>query len=941
MNNVRRLFGAATTGTSTTAIETSYASYEPTSSTTWTPQLSASSGFPSPNPAMGTQRPTRTPSPPPPPKLSMNPSITNINRLPNRQNSVPLSPDDERSASRRTNSVHSVNSQSVRTGASKKHRPGHSKALSSFSRKLANGTASPPLPNLPAVTKPKDELIIELLASEAVVDSRNYEILGTEQLEELKRELNILSGRVAAATKKVTLETKLRDAALSLDKVQSAHRRADSKGANGLSPSPALEAANVKVHNAQMELSKQVERYNEVQRQLLEHRSAVLSYSLNRLESMLKPQGESHDGSSGRTTPANQAGNMSTYGGDLSPTSAVTNMSLSHRQKFEGAHFFAGHANSKSPYSQKSTKSSAQVAAMEEQLASAEKALKESKEEEEALRQEAENLRRENQLATEDLSKKMQEADDTISDLRTELQRMSSSSKKLRVLEDEKRKWEDEKAQLEQALEEKEAEAEMRDELDRKETEIRRLRDVLDQERQDHEEDRQVWEEHKREEIERLREELEEEHAKNSVPEHKQNADVELDMASERLQALIKTHGITLSASQRRDMSLMSLITATSMHLDSINDDVRMRELEKDEWELAKRRMESELKASLERRERLSQELEDTRREAETARREVRSLEERLKNNERPVPSKSNSIGSDPGSSNGSRNSEEIDRVMTTLRSLWSLLPSREARAAAKSTARSPSPTSPLRSMASRLGEPPSPSLADLDVRALKALYDPRNNGQSPLFSQLSSPVDFSIDAFSQRVQALVTDDRAIIERLLRFAQSHELLKNNAARAQKLAQESSMGLETYQKQVKSLEERNTTLITKQNDLLDEINNLQANVERTQKEKRQLDIQLTEQKVALRSMSDANTVLSARTLALAEEVSTAPESMRIKLEAQLNEVRSQLKESMEEVEALRSSEQGQKAALLEELNHVQGENSKLRDQLRVELRKQGK
>ncbi|KAG8797268.1 hypothetical protein FRC16_009074 [Serendipita sp. 398] len=853
MNNVRRLFGAATTGTSTTAIETSYASYEPTSSTTWTPQLSASSGFPSPNPTMGTQRPTRTPSPPPPPKLSMNPSITNINRLPNRQNSVPLSPDDERSASRRTNSVHSVNSQSVRTGASKKHRPGHSKALSSFSRKLANGTASPPLPNLPAVTKPKDELIIELLASEAVVDSRNYEILGTEQLEELKRELNILSGRVAAATKKVTLETKLRDAALSLDKVQSAHRRADSKGANGLSPSPALEAAN----------------------------------------------------------------------------------------KFEGAHFFAGHANSKSPYSQKSTKSSAQVAAMEEQLASAEKALKESKEEEEALRQEAENLRRENQLATEDLSKKMQEADDTISDLRTELQRMSSSSKKLRVLEDEKRKWEDEKAQLEQALEEKEAEAEMRDELDRKETEIRRLRDVLDQERQDHEEDRQVWEEHKREEIERLREELEEEHAKNSIPEHKQNADVELDMASERLQALIKTHGITLSASQRRDMSLMSLITATSMHLDSINDDVRMRELEKDEWELAKRRMESELKASLERRERLSQELEDTRREAETARREVRSLEERLKNNERPVPSKSNSIGSDPGSSNGSRNSEEIDRVMTTLRSLWSLLPSREARAAAKSTARSPSPTSPLRSMASRLGEPPSPSLADLDVRALKALYDPRNNGQSPLFSQLSSPVDFSIDAFSQRVQALVTDDRAIIERLLRFAQSHELLKNNAARAQKLAQESSMGLETYQKQVKSLEERNTTLITKQNDLLDEINNLQANVERTQKEKRQLDIQLTEQKVALRSMSDANTVLSARTLALAEEVSTAPESMRIKLEAQLNEVRSQLKESMEEVEALRSSEQGQKAALLEELNHVQGENSKLRDQLRVELRKQGK
>ncbi|KAG8830514.1 hypothetical protein FRC17_004765, partial [Serendipita sp. 399] len=735
-----------------------------------------------------------------------------MNRVPSRQNSIPLTPDDDRAPSRRTNSVNSVNSQHTRSGGSKKHRPGHSKALSSFSRKQANGT--PPLPNPPAVTKPKDELIMELLASEAVVDSRNCEILGTEQVEDLKRELNALSARVAAATKKVTLETKLRDAALSLEKVQSAHRRADSKGVNGVSPSPALEAANVKVHNAQMELSKQVERYNEVQRQLLEHRSAVLSYSLNRLESMLKPHGDSQDGTSGRNTPANQGGAMSTYGGDASPTSAVTNMSLSHRQKFEGAHFFAGHTNSKLPYSQKSSKSAAQLMAMEEQLASAEKALKESKEEEETLRQEAENLRREKQLATQGLSKKVQEADDTISGLRAELQRMNSTSKRLRALEDEKRKWEDENLRLQRSIKEKEVEADTRIELDRKEAEIRKLRDILQQERLDHEEDRQAWEEAKREDIERMRQEWEDERAQNG-----QNADVELDMASERLQALVKTHGITLSASQRRDMSLMSLINAMSTHLDSITDDYRMRELEKDEWDLAKRRMESELKASVERRERLSQELEDARREAETARREVRSLEERLKNHDRPTPSKSNSLGSDPGSSNGSRNSsEEMDRVMSTLRSLWSLLPSREARAVAKSNGRAASPTSPLRPSGSRLGEPPSPSLSDLDVRALKALYDPRSNGSSPLFNQLSNPADFSIDAFSQRVQALVADDRAIIERLLRFAQSHDLLKNNAARAQKLAQESSMGLETYQKQVKSLEERNTTLVTKQNDL---------------------------------------------------------------------------------------------------------------------------
>jgi hypothetical protein len=72
----------------------------------------------------------------------------------------------------------------------------------------------------------------------------------------------------------------------------------------------------------------------------------------------------------------------------------------------------------------------------------------------------------------------------------------------------------------------------------------------------------------------------------------------------------------------------------------------------------------------------------------------------------------------------------------------------------------------------------------------------------------------FSLDAFAGRVQALVADDRALIERLLRFAQAHDMLKKNAERAQKLAQDGSAALETYQKQVRTLEERNTGLTNK-------------------------------------------------------------------------------------------------------------------------------
>jgi len=76
----------------------------------------------------------------------------------------------------------------------------------------------------------------------------------------------------------------------------------------------------------------------------------------------------------------------------------------------------------------------------------------------------------------------------------------------------------------------------------------------------------------------------------------------------------------------------------------------------------------------------------------------------------------------------------------------------------------------------------------------------------------------FSLDAFAARVQALVADDRALIERLIRFAQAHDLLKKNAERAQKLAQESNMALETYQKQVRTLEERNMTSGSRQVEL---------------------------------------------------------------------------------------------------------------------------
>lgn len=143
--------------------------------------------------------------------------------------------------------------------------------------------------------------------------------------------------------------------------------------------------------------------------------------------------------------------------------------------------------------------------------------------------------------------------------------------------------------------------------------------------------------------------------------------------------------------------------------------------------------------------------------------------------------------------------------IVALLQPVWAILPSPEARAT-KLTARSARPGSGTSSPV--LANRSNTSLSEMDVRSLKTLYDPKGTATQPSSA-------FTVENFVARVRSLVSDDRALIERLFRFAQAHDLLKKNAERAQKLAQESSNALETYQKQVNMLEERNLTMIAKQ------------------------------------------------------------------------------------------------------------------------------
>ena len=63
------------------------------------------------------------------------------------------------------------------------------------------------------------------------------------------------------------------------------------------------------------------------------------------------------------------------------------------------------------------------------------------------------------------------------------------------------------------------------------------------------------------------------------------------------------------------------------------------------------------------------------------------------------------------------------------------------------------------------------------------------------------------LQAFADRVKAVVEDGKLLVERTAKYAKERDIHKSNSERAQRLVQESRAGLERYQSQVRALEER--------------------------------------------------------------------------------------------------------------------------------------
>ncbi|QRV72680.1 Up-regulated during septation protein [Ceratobasidium sp. AG-Ba] len=700
----------------------------------------------------------------------------------------------------------------------------------------------------------KDELLMSLLASEAVVDSRDSEILNAEQVEELKKEDALLQSRYASSTKKLALETKMRDAARSLATLNAQNKSMAKQ------TQEQLDIASSRFETALADHTRVRDRAVEVQRKLLEHRAGVLSAALRRVED------EQSDGH--LSVPSSRM---------MSPTTATSVTSVSTVSKFDGAHFFAGHADAALPANLRSPLSAADVQALQERVRTAESSANVAAKKAAELGRDLGLLQLEKAEAETTAALEIQQAEEQIAQLRREL------TKAERGQAQGGEAWARERAELQEDISQR---------------------------------DKQI------EDLQSRIEDLESD-ANRREPGASGN-DEELEAARKALRAIVRSQRITVNTntteagSERQSTdpssvySVANMIAAIASHVESLDEG-------KKSLEKARREVELQLREEQASKENLVQQLGESRQDYDDSLRQIERLEHQMQ-------AKSSGVAS------VEQRSAELQQLMSVLNALWTILPSPEARAS-KLTSPPSNPMSPRTTAGPpRTPRTPGPPLiSEADIRSLRTLYDPNGPFLSP-----APPGKFNIDSFATKVRGLIADDRAIIDRLLKFASTHDLLKTNAEKAQKLAQESTVSLRTYQEQVRTLEDRNNTLQSRQAALLEEIEQLQAAYDEVMEIRAQLEVDAAGQAEVCAHLTEANATLSARALTLAEESANASAPVaaaRAKLEAEAVELRKKSAKLEQELERVRNAEQNQRIALLDELNSMQTENTNLRNQIR--------
>jgi hypothetical protein len=440
-----------------------------------------------------------------------------------------------------------------------------------------------------------------------------------------------LSNKLSSLSRKVTLETKIRDAALSLSRANASYKQT-SKQTN-----EQLGASEKKLAAAQQELWHASQRASEVNRRLLEHRAAVLSLCVRNLEEKFAPQMHSNGARDSPDGPPSRSLSVPLPGVALSPSATP----------FDGAHLFAGHASAVSPQTPRPPPSQLDLFELEGKLKAATDALAAASRKQAEMTRELSMLQLEKDEAETTLSIELQSAEETIGALHTEIEVFKANAADP-----------EDSARMSAELQE------VKTELAVKETELLRTQDRL-READARSGDsaaaaaqlERLREEH-RLEIARLERELDDTQAQRDQHEQMQGdlafehevrirdlqqvaieaqarhddalSDVngQLEDARSALNSRLQIHDI-ISSSQ--DTSILALVAALGEHLDASAAKADARAREAETWEVTRHKLQDDIQLGLDKRQELAAELEEARREREEARREVRALEARLR----------------------------------------------------------------------------------------------------------------------------------------------------------------------------------------------------------------------------------------------------------------------------------------------------------------------
>lgn len=202
MNGVRRLLAAATSPTTTNTSSSSPPSSASPSEQNITPSFVPKSGpnWPPHSPPTSPIQPLS--APPPPPSSSPSPFSTTqalfFKKSAETFSSTPYASLSRSTSSRANNPPNSApipspnRSQTMpntpsQAGPSTPPRSLPNSGQSRYSARKSVNPDSAPWKRTSGPLNTRDELIMSLMASEAVIDSRDYDILSTEEVEELKK----------------------------------------------------------------------------------------------------------------------------------------------------------------------------------------------------------------------------------------------------------------------------------------------------------------------------------------------------------------------------------------------------------------------------------------------------------------------------------------------------------------------------------------------------------------------------------------------------------------------------------------------------------------------------------------------------------------------------------------------------------------------------------